>query len=93
MFFFLQVFQQYFCKSSLPPLNPITEKGYVVSATTLCSHRKSGIFHVTIIHKKTFCGVKFLWFVLQIFVAVDNYNMDERLKHLVYYQVYYESQL
>jgi len=23
----LQIFQDYFCKSSLPPLNPITEQG------------------------------------------------------------------
>ena len=59
MFFFLQVFQQYFCKSSLPPLNPITEKGYVVSATNLCSHRKSGNFHVTLIHKKLFMVLNF----------------------------------
>ena len=34
----VQVFQQYFCKSSLPPLNPVTEKGWVVSAITSCSY-------------------------------------------------------
>ena len=40
------------------------------------------IFMLKIICMKNVCGVKFLWFrsIREMFLTVDNYNMDKRLK-------------
>ena len=63
-------------------------KGLVTLTTTVDRE----VFTLKIICMKNFCVIKFLRFrsIREIFLRVDNYNMDERLEsfwRLVYYQV------
>ena len=75
----------------LPSVCVHTESGYSASVY-YCEYRRLGNFHVKIICVKNFRVVKFSWFrsIREIFLTVDNCNMDKRLEsswRLVYYQV------